>query len=238
MAWHTPRGKFVMRGAEWAMFRHGLASLVDQVELARQSDGAHKVRTGVGIFDRLEPSQQLALLALVGKALSTKSTPDPPLTAYTEGAVAAVYRQLVIDVRKEIKGSRKLGTALREMVRETCRELAAAYDAENDNDDPEGGEPWGGEPWIERYPPQANSRDAERWEGVIMDTLAEGILWDADYDMADEFLDDDPDSADAKRRLLAIDEDYFAAPPPDATDAELAEIRRKLAKLCGRPSAE
>jgi len=95
-----------------------------------------------------------------------------------------------------------------------------------------------GEPWIERYPPQANSRDAERWEGVIMDTLAEGVLWDANYDMGDEFLDDDPDSADAKRRLLAIDEDYFAAPPPDATDAELAEIRRKLAKLCGRPPAE
>ena len=43
--------------------------------------------SGVKVFDRLQPNQKLALLALVGKALKDEGEPSPELTAHTEATV-------------------------------------------------------------------------------------------------------------------------------------------------------
>jgi hypothetical protein len=44
----------------------------------------------VRVFDALQPGQKVALLAQVGRALVDAHQSAPPLTATTEGALAAV----------------------------------------------------------------------------------------------------------------------------------------------------
>jgi hypothetical protein len=54
-------------------------------------DGDDLFTSDVEAFDGLQPSQKLAVLALVGQALSDERTPAPELTDVTEGTVAAVF---------------------------------------------------------------------------------------------------------------------------------------------------
>src|SRR3954469_25286130 len=110
--WWTPLGERVLRGAEWELFRDGLAMVCDLVEEAKSSDDPEIGSFGVEAFDWLQPNQKLALLALVGKALKDEGEPMPELTAHTEAAVAAVYAHIFSMIVVEIEcapGSREDG---------------------------------------------------------------------------------------------------------------------------------
>jgi hypothetical protein len=87
--WRTPAGDRVLTPGEWALVRAGLAPAWAAVEAARDTPGGPGI-TGVRAFDALQPGQQTGLLARVGRALSDAHAPNPPLTAVTEGALAAV----------------------------------------------------------------------------------------------------------------------------------------------------
>src|ERR1700730_16040323 len=80
--WSTPEGKRVLRGAEWALFRQGIAGVWHYVE--ESFNGDQTFSSDIAAFDDLQPEQKLALLALVGKALSDESTPAPEPTAHAE----------------------------------------------------------------------------------------------------------------------------------------------------------
>jgi hypothetical protein len=81
------------------------------------------------------------------------------------------------------------------------------------------------------------STDLEEWTFLI-DRMANRILWDdGDYEMEDDFIDDDPRLSRAKMQIMGIPDDYFTAIAPDPTDDELVEIRQQLAELCGRPGS-
>ena len=99
--WWTSDGERVLHGAEWNLFREGLGALWDSVE--ESAVIADNLDTGIRVFDRLESGSQLALLALVGKALSDEAIPSPDLTANTEGAVAAIFEQIAQEVTMEIE---------------------------------------------------------------------------------------------------------------------------------------
>ena len=75
--------------------------------------------------------------------------------------------------------------------------------------------------WAEmvRQLPSEDCRDIRQWEQLI-DSLADAILWDRDFELADQFLDAEPDLSHSRRRLLGISEDYFTgiAPDPRARD--------------------
>src|SRR4051812_18554708 len=101
--WWTPLGERVLRGAEWELFRDGLAMLVDLVEEAKASDDPEIGSVGVEAFDQLQPNQKLALLARVGKALKDEGEPMPELTAHTEATVAAVYAHVLAMIVMEIE---------------------------------------------------------------------------------------------------------------------------------------
>ena len=69
--WRTQIGERTLRGSEWELFRHGLWALWDHIDDA--GDEPLLCETGVAVFDRLQTASKLAMIALVGKALSDES---------------------------------------------------------------------------------------------------------------------------------------------------------------------
>jgi hypothetical protein len=69
------------------------------------------------VFDRLASPEKLAVLEQVARALLVKRVPLPRHTAVNEGAMAAVYYQLLIDLEVEIDEGRK---GVRRLIRRAC----------------------------------------------------------------------------------------------------------------------
>ena len=67
------------------------------------------------------------------------------------------------------------------------------------------------------------SNHLPRWEVMVAD-LADSILWDRDFEMADEFLDVDPGVSRQRRRLLGIDDGYFTQVAPDPLPSEVFSL--------------
>ena len=240
--WRTQLGERVLRGGEWELFREGISVLWDMVEDAPEDDPDE---TGVVAFDRLQRNQKLAMLALVGRALRDEKVPPPELTAVTEGTVAAVFQQILDGILFEIDIADPLDPTVRDLEvaagwtlwRRLCiGACCAAMRPETQQSlEPEiAGEEELFESWWEGPLPDASSADEENWESVV-EWLSGRVLWeDGDYEMEDEFLDDDPVSSAARKALLGIDDAYFSDVAPDPTDSQLEAIRQTLRDVCGR----
>jgi hypothetical protein len=201
--WRTSEGERVLCGAEWTLFQTGLARLWKQLEA--NPDGGH--RTGVWVFDELEPPARIALLAEVGRALRDEKVPCPELTAVNEGAVAAVFACLRRRVLREINH----GASIRWRQRIRAAYLATLADPH----DPA---------------PEAESIRRSRWIECL-ETLADRILWDRDFEMGELFLDAAPEHAEYLREHLNIDENYFTAIADEPKDASLHFVRQTLLHL-------
>jgi hypothetical protein len=250
--WWTSCGERALQGSEWALFREGLDLSWNEVE--ESMDHPDLWIFDVEAFDILQPSQKLALLAEVGTALKDESQPHPELTAHNEATIAAIFGMITTqvgveidmaaddEVPKELLATRKLvldaycevfqdeaietRKTTDEAIEAGSRPTPSAVDhADSDEDD----EVWN--------PPAVDSTDLEEWKFLI-DRMANRILWDdGDYEMEDDFIDDDPRLSRAKMQIMGIPDDYFTAIAPDPTDDELVEIRQQLAELCGRPGS-
>ena len=250
--WWTPLGERVLRGAEWELFRDGLAMVCDLVEESMSSDDPEIGSFGVEAFDRLQPNQKLALLALVGNALRDEGEPMPELTAHTEATVAAVYAHILAMIVLEIEfppesgkvdgwddpEDSSIGDAF------AWRRLALTAYLE-DNEEPEANGTATGEgdgpvpgdreeddgPWS---PPEIPSGDVEEWEFLVVECLANRILWgDGDHEAGPVLMDADPAASRHCRDELGIAEDYYTAIAPDPTDEQLDSVRRTLREVCG-----
>jgi hypothetical protein len=205
--WRTPAGDRELTPGEWNLVRAGLGLAWDAVEVAAEAGTGDA--TGRAVFDTHQPGQQIALLALVGIALSVAATPAPPLTAATEGALAAAFAQVRAWLEVELDASEKA----------ECRTLIlAAVGDDAGRDGPL---------------PDAKDTDWDEWELLIEEVEAR-LFWDADWEMGDVFLDMPPDEARADMALHGIDPEYFLAVADDPNDAQLVEARRTLAQLTGR----
>jgi hypothetical protein len=231
--WRTQIGKRVLRGSEWDLFREGLSTLWDQVEMSHVDP--ELCMTDVGVFDRLQPAAKLAMLALVGQALHDEAEPCPDLTALTEGTFAAVYAVIRQEIEIEIDLAREDPppgdpSVVRALVLAAIRELSSEWD-----ESPEPGYEDEDEEEAQQSLPEPNCEDMQRWDDLL-DELMDRVLWgDRDFDEEELFLDIDPKRGRQLKRLLSIAEDYFTDVAPEPTDAELASIRSRLRELCGRP---
>jgi hypothetical protein len=206
--WHTPSGNRVLSPGEWALIRAALSLAWDAVEMA--ADAGDDEATGVRAFDTLQPGQHVALLALVGKALSDLSVPAPPLTAATEGALAVIF----VQVREWL-----LEIELTDNDPTDCRRLILAAIGDSVGRD---------------YPlPAPTDADPDEWE-MLIDEIEARLFWDADWEMGDVFLDRSPDEVRPEMAMHGIDDDYFTAVPDDPDQVGLAAARRTLAELTGR----
>lgn len=218
--WHTSDGDRVLEGAEARLFRSGVAALVEQVT---QFEGW---ACGITLFDELTQSQQLAVLESVATPLLTADRPSPELTAVNEAAIGAVFEQIRLEVEMEIDDLRP-STEWRQRILDACREKVVdsanefVLSPEDDFDE-------GATPWIPEF---ANSSDGELWHSAI-EHLTDRILWDRDYEMMGEFLDEPPEKAALLRQILGIDDTYFAVAAADLNSSEQTDrTLRQLTRI-------
>jgi len=197
--WWTPDGERVLRGRESALFREALGVLADYVRDDQEGD---LCQSGISAFDSLQRSQKLAILAEVGAALLREETPSLPLTAVREATVAVVYELVRDMVQLEVDDPEVAGgsPAWRELVLGACHERHVADEL-----------------------PSPDSEDLDEWD-LLIQYLAERVLWDDDWKGEAVHLDADPKTSRAMKKLLGIDKDYYVDVPPDPSEAELEEI--------------
>lgn len=214
--WRTPLGDRTLAGAEAELIRESIANMIDM--LREEADGlADEWPCGVKLFDELSWQQRLALLARVAGALLKPDAPMPNLSAVNEAAVAAVFAQIHCNLIIELDIA-------------TEPHLPADYDIYY----------WRRRIVAYQEPPQSEEEfflheqcvELGEWE-VLLDSLADRILWDADWDMPDLFLDAEPKLSRARRRRLGIEKDYFTTPAPDPRDQDVPGIFEGLHELLG-----
>jgi hypothetical protein len=207
-----PDGDRVLTEAEWALFRAGLDALWDFIE--EDDDPAGLSETGVRVFDVLQPEQKIALLADVAQALLDPTISPPEHTAANEGAIAAVFAIVRMALDTELFEATEGDSPT------TMRQLLRAAAAESEDEE------------IEL--PTVTEADRDEWEWVL-ESIEGRIFWDADYEMADEFLDLPPQQAHELHSEMAIDSEYYTAIPREPDRAGLIAARQTLARLLGRP---
>src|SRR5207248_2640960 len=132
-------------------------------------------------FDTLQPSQQLAMIAEVTRALRVHAVPYQPHTAHNEATIAAIFEMLKVLVDCDIF---EKTTTVQKLILKACRETGA------------------GEPL-----PSLGCKNEKTWHGLI-DGLSTLILWDADYEMGHIFLDHARNTRDELLTVTQVDEDY------------------------------
>src|SRR5690349_14139369 len=95
--WRMQDANRVLTEAEWALFQSGLDMLRESIEEALQT-GTDDADTGIAAFDRLTPEQKLALLADTALALRDPAIQIPRHTAANEGAIAAVFSMIRLEL--------------------------------------------------------------------------------------------------------------------------------------------
>lgn len=212
------------------MMRASLDSLVESLEddicFAESLDHDQELvleEFGVPLFDELDHGQKLVLLADVSKALFKRSVPWPRHTAVAEAAVYVLYANIVREIKYEIQCQVKRGRSCRKwrrMVLAACRQWGfneACADFDDDEDD-----------YLSL--PEVDCPKLAAWHVEVFD-LADLVLWDRDWELADVFMDSAPEAATMVRRHMGIDDDYFVAVPPLVTKQSLTMARRTIEEL-------
>ena len=233
--WHTSRGDRTLYGSEAKLVAQAIDTMIDallmHVDDDLEADGSRVCQSGIAVFDALSPSQRIGLLYDVTRHLLTETESTLPLSATTEAAVAAIFIEIRDQVAIEIDlfpDGLPEQTSWGDDDDLTWRQLvlAACKDVVGGNGD----EVAGFEPELEF--PDPHCPDMESWEDLV-DWLAEAVLWDRDFEMAETFLDVDPGISRQRRRLLGIEEDYFTQVAPDPRPQEamhLASMTRGIVR--------
>ena len=156
-------------------------------------------------FDRLTYGQKIAVLSTVADGLLRDDVPAVPLTAVLEGAIAAVFEHLRNLLAFEVEED--TGTLWRNMIVAARQEMKGVG------------------------VPRVTCRDHNEWDCEIQE-LSDCILWDADYECGDLFLDQPPEHAEFIHRELRIPEGYFTAIAEDLTDQQAEDRVAEIRKLC------
>jgi hypothetical protein len=201
--WHTQWGDKTLEGAEAALFREGLLSLVSCLNQSAR----HRVpwHTGVHVFDVLTLPAKLAMLQQVGSAMLRDDVPCLELTAVSEGTAAAVFEHIRLQVEDELDYD--ACTDWRRMIGEAC--VAAG---------------------VSRRMPSTTVASVCRWRDRI-EGLMDRIFWDCDWEHATTTLDIDPEVSQVVRDMAGIADDYFTAIAPDPSPKQLRSIRSRLRRL-------
>jgi hypothetical protein len=213
--WWTSEGERVLRGAEWELFRLGALHVWELIE--DECSGGCPSSWRIAVLNDLLPSQKLATLVLVSEALREERILCRDLTAHVEAMIAGVLDNIRASVEIEIgwegdEAEQETQVFWRRLPLRVWREVDEHTD----------------EPL-----PDKTCTDVDEWV-IIVECLAERILWDYDFEMAKDFLDKQPDEARIKREEMGISKDYFSGIAPDPTEVELVAIRRRLRQIIGR----
>jgi hypothetical protein len=222
--WHTPEGDRVLRGSEAALLK---AAMTDVAERIREESSGHSGQWdyGIQLFDELPWSQRLVLLECVATYLFTETDEPLHLTAVNEATIGVLFEHIRSEIDLEIEDPTHTDTRWRGRVLaayEACF-CVDGIDITVDEDD-------------DFVRPVVISEDRDAWSDLV-ESLADRILWDRDYEMDSLFLDTAPDKAEMIKQYLGIDSDYFSTAAPDvATDEAAASLFQRLDQLIHGPS--
>ena len=214
--WHTSRGDRILHGDEATLVREAIDTMVDVLSLHVDDElaGGIVCETGVHVFDQFTPAQRIALLHEVAKYLLTDAGETLRLSAALEATVAAVF----VDIRDHVAIEVDFPQATdhpRWIERPGWRHLvASAFHVVTELE--------GDFKTREELPLEA-SGDIKQWE-LVIDYLADSILWDRDFEISGDFLDEDPEVSRERRQLLGIEDDYFTQIAPDPRPSEVAGL--------------
>jgi hypothetical protein len=79
--------------------------------------------------------------------------------------------------------------------------------------------------------PESGCDDRDEWDIEIQE-VSDCILWDADYEDHDLYLDRPPDEAEVLREDMRISDDYYLAIPYDPRDQQIQDTLREIRQLC------
>jgi hypothetical protein len=218
--WHTSEGDRFLEAAEARLFKAGVTGLVERVkEDVRVENGGYTIT----LFDELTWSQRLAVLESVATYLLTKSEQMPELTAVNEAAIGTVFDHVSFEIDMEIEDITSR-TVWRQLVLDACHECFGDELSERDDS---GGDD-AAEDEADYLPETANCDRTDLWHHLVQ-SLADRILWDRDYELMGDFLDEPPEKAAMLRQIMGIGDDYFAAAADDLhSDQEAGETLRRL----------
>jgi hypothetical protein len=231
--WRTPLGIRTLRSFEWRLFRRGLTSLYDNIEMS--DDIPVCAETGVQVFDQLPYASRIAMLALVGRAVRDAREPCPDATALTEGTVAAVYARIREDIDSEILISSERFPPDFFRVKTRLLVVKASLEAHPEcniprrhptspNYDPDG-----------LFIPKPDCEVLANWDKLLDELLSRVIGERRDFLDADQLLDADPAVSEQMRSRRKIDKGYYTAIAPEPSDRQLASIHKALCRLLGIP---
>ncbi len=241
--WHTSRGDRTLSGPESLLVGAAIESMIDEL-LIRMDDcydedqPFHQGHYGVVAYDSLTVSQRVGLLHDVAEHLLTETPCVMQLSAAAEASIAAIFIEIrdcvviEIDLSEDADDeSQSQLQSWRQMVRGAARSTLVESSAP-DSPTLLVGE-FHADAEVDFELPELSCRDRDRWSRVI-DQLAENILWDRDFELADCFLDADPGVSSRRRRLLGIDDDYFTHVAPDPRPEELEGLVSETRDLVRR----
>jgi hypothetical protein len=205
--WRTSQGDRTLEGAEARLVA---AAVVDMwMQLEQDEDSDDPWTWGVPIFDSLQWEQKIVQLAAVANALLQRDVSPMPLHAINEAPIGALFEHVRQSVQFEVES----GVDVPPPSVYWRTQLLGVCDVEPRPPD--------------LTMPDANCADFDEWDWMI-EAIADGILWDDDWNIESLIMDVDPETANLRKRFLTIDNDYYTAIAPDATSADVAAARKIL----------
>jgi len=228
--WASSQGDRTLTGREASLVLEAVGYLRDMITVGVEIDEPHQ--TDVANFNALQPTQQLAILHEVAFALLDEHTPMPELNATREATVYVLFRELLSLVEIEIDMSRFDGAPhyeVRNAIIAAYEETSEADEEWIDNSD-FSGLGFETEAYEDDPPLTADIVDIDRWSDAL-ESLADQILWDRDFELEAIFADRDPATVESVKQAMGIGSDYFSVPAPDASSEQYNRIDRELVQL-------
>ena len=224
-----------MAGAEAELVSAAIDVMIDGLSMsfddAWEEDPNWDCHSGIAVFDSLTATQRLALLHDVALHLLTQTDEPMPRTAASDAAVAAIFIEIRDQVAIEIDLSEHDSGGFAPAPAQWRELLLEAYlSSQLVSSTEDGCVSHLDEHLADAELPDHQCRDIQQWEELI-DSLADGILRDRDFELADSFLDVDPTVSQQRRRLMGISEQYFTQVVRDPHQQELPGLFSKTRAL-------
>lgn len=205
--WRASSGDRYFEGDFARILANGLLALIvkNQIQQYADVDSGHK--DALKAFYCLTYEQKTFVLHKVALSLFKDDSPLCPLNAVTEAAIAAIFQEVEGLLLDEIDKRKK---------KSFRRMIFHAYNKEF----PDSEEPL-----------RLNEQDDGEWI-FAAESLAEQILWDADYEM-DFVSDASPEVRKMQEEMFGFGDGYFTWIPDDPDEKTAKKLEEETMRLCG-----
>ena len=220
--WRTSVGTRTLCGAEAELVRQLIGYVYYQIDMVCR-EARESFEIGISLFDRLQDSQQLAILAEVAEGLLDEKKDPPDLTALREATVGVLFEQLRTCVEIEMECEEMFHRPdrfWRSLILKAYAHLSKAEEIER---------------FVDDELPTASCADYGEWN-LPIECLMDNILWDRDWEMEPDLVDVSPERSSILKDTLGIGDGYFQDIAPDPNERQLAFVRERLQSLVDRRS--